>query len=94
LKNIQFKGHATELNFVCEICKKALKTADTLKLHKANYHEEKKHVCDICGHIATKRALATHMKYVHYKTRQCPYCEKCFGQTTNLEGFLIIMYIF
>ena len=83
-------GHTTELKFICEICNKAMKTANTLRIHKKVNHVEKvkENVCDICGYVGTKANLARHMTEIHKKEKKCPYCEKNFGKKDALEYHL------
>ena len=80
--------HTTQLNFICDICNKAMKTSETLKRHKLAFHASTNSVCDICGFVTTPINLVRHMKLVHEKSKKCPHCEKRYGDNSHLHGHI------
>ncbi|XP_068279624.1 transcription factor E4F1 isoform X2 [Nyctibius grandis] len=75
-----------EGRYVCELCQKTFKTANSLKAHMITHSSRKDYECELCGtSFRTKGSLIRHHRR---HTDERPYkCEKC-GKTFRESGAL------
>lgn len=76
---------------VCEICKRAYKTAHQLKKHLL-MHGEKKFLCNFCGKGFTLKALLQlHLKvHTGEKPHVCNVCPRSFADPSSLSKHLMV----
>ncbi|KAF2896733.1 hypothetical protein ILUMI_09440 [Ignelater luminosus] len=98
-KTLVSKGDLTSTNstdnkFICELCKKAVKTIHSLRRHMKIHTGEKPHKCKLCDKSFVEpgnltKHLQTHKK-IHRGERSfvCPECNKSFSQKVNLESHI------
>lgn len=86
---------ATEMNYLCNICGKILKTKDRFRSHKNTHDGIRPHICLKCGRgFADRKNMHHHYNVIHLKKPklECPVCQKKFYTRTKMKSHITMHY--
>eukprot|EP00057_Strongylocentrotus_purpuratus_P003684 XP_003727141.1 PREDICTED: zinc finger protein 37 [Strongylocentrotus purpuratus] len=97
LRNAHMKIHSNDpanKPFKCELCNKAFRTQDKLKVHTDWHYNIRSYTCDLCGKsFLTKGNLDKH-QFVHKdkKPHECQICSRGFMDLPGLRKHLDVVH--
>lgn len=85
----------SEVNYLCNVCGKILKTKDRFRSHKNTHEGLRPHVCLKCGRgFADRKNMHHHYNVVHLRKPklECPVCQKKFYTRTKMKSHVTMHY--